>query len=89
MLEAEGGMGDDDLDDELMQSLGDDVEELLRQGRAGPDEEGPDEDEEDRMMRAFDEGVRQEPPRPPAAPEAPSEPPRSRTRNVVYTEALQ
>ena len=62
---------------------------MMRQGRGGLDEEGPDEDEEDAMMRAFDEGARQERSRPPAAPEAPSEPPRSMTRNVVYTEALQ
>ena len=89
MLEAEVGIGDGEEDDEVMQSVQDDVLELMRQGRGGPDEEGPDEDEEDAMMRAFDEGARQEPLRPPAAPEAPGDPPRSRTRNVVYTEALQ
>ena len=61
---------------------------MMQQGREGPDEEGPDEDEEDAMMMAFDEGARQEPPRPPAVPEASSYPLRSMTRNVVYREAL-
>lgn len=88
MLEAEGGMGDGDSDDEVMESLGDDVEELMWQGRGGPDEEGPDRDE-DAVIRAFDEGACQEPPRLPAASRAPRDPPRSRTRNVMYIEALQ
>ena len=41
------------------------------------------------MVRAFDEGDRQEPSRPPAVPEAPGDSPRLMTRNIVYTEALQ
>jgi len=61
MREMESGEDGGDMDAGLMQSLEDDYYELMQQGRGA--EDGPDEDEEDAMMDAFDEGVRREPER--------------------------
>ena len=85
------------MDDGLMQSMEDEYNASVRQ--APGTGAGPDEDEEDAMLEAFDEAPGQEPrppPRqPPQEPAHPERPPPPRaparvlTRNVVYVEALQ
>ena len=73
MREKESGDDGGDMDAELMQSLKSDEYELMQQGRGAQD--GPDEDEEDAMMDAFDEGVRREPERRRSEPQIPPEMP--------------